>query len=233
MQKNMKYLFWDIDGTLLLTGKAGIKALKLTVKERFNKDDFEFGESMAGRTDSYIIKKIVQNYKEKYTAADAASFLITYNQLLRKTLKTSNGTLLPNVKENLEFLETQKDKYTSLILTGNCRPAAIEKVKYYQIENFFNYSLSVFGEISEEREMLSKAAYQKIFLRNPNVNPDDIIIIGDTPYDIQCAHAIGARSIAVLAGNFYSKSDIEKHNPWQIIDKLPENPKDLLSLIEG
>ena len=229
----MKYLLWDIDGTLLVTGGIGIKAISETVKQRFNKDDFEFGESMAGRTDSYIIKKIVKHYKSKYTAADAAGFFITYNQIFSKLLKSSNGNLLTNVKSTLEYLETGKDKYTSTLLTGNCKLAGIEKIKHFGINQHFNIELSTFGELSEDRELLAKAAYQKISMHDPKITPEDIIVIGDTPFDVACANAIGARSLIILEEKFHSLEAIKAENPWKIIEKLPNNPSDFINLIEG
>lgn len=228
----MKYLLWDIDGTLLVSGGAGIRAISETVKQRFNKDDFDFGETMAGRTDSYIIKKIVKQYKSKYTAADAAGFFITYNQIFSKLLKTSNGNLLTNVKKTLEYLETSKDEFTSTLLTGNCKPSGMEKVKHFGINHHFNIQLSAFGELSENREFLAEAAYQKISVQDPSVTPEDIIVIGDTPFDVSCAHAIGARSLIILEGKFNSLESIKAENPWKIIEKLPDNPIEFVNLLK-
>jgi phosphoglycolate phosphatase-like HAD superfamily hydrolase len=228
----MKYLLWDIDGTLLISGGAGIKAIGEAVKQRFHKDDFEFGESMAGRTDSYIIKKIVKNYKKKYTAADAAGFFITYNQIFNKLLPKCNGKLLTNVKTTLEYLENEKDQFTSTLLTGNCKPAGMKKVQYFGIDQHFNIELSAFGELSEDRNLLAEAAYQKISMFDPSVSPNDIIVIGDTSYDVSCAHAIGARSLIILEGKFNSLESIKAKNPWKIIEKLPDNPSDFINLIK-
>ena len=58
----------------------------------------------------------------------------------------------------------------------------------------------------------------------------DIFLIGDTPNDIICAKAIGARCLAVLAGSTYTKEQLAEHEPWKIIDKLPDEPRKLVQL---
>ena len=82
----MRILFWDIDGTLLLTQRAGIDALKESMRIRYGKNDFEFSHSLAGRTDSFIIKNAITEIKGKCTASDAAGLLITYNKILPQFL---------------------------------------------------------------------------------------------------------------------------------------------------
>ena len=71
--------------------------------------------------------------------------------------------------------------------------------------------------------MLAKAAFQKLYVQNPAIDPQDITIIGDTPHDIICANAIGARSLIVLAGSGNSEAELKKHNPWKIIPQLPND----------
>lgn len=96
----MKYLFWDIDGTLLLTQRAGIDALKESIRIRFGKKNYKFSHSLAGRTDSFIIKNVLTDIKGKYSSADAAGLLITYNKILPNSLTSHPGSLMPNVSKH-------------------------------------------------------------------------------------------------------------------------------------
>lgn len=219
----MKYLFWDIDGTLLLTARAGVDALKEAIKIRYNNDQFEFSHDLAGRTDSYIIKNAITDLKGSCRASDAAGLLILYYRLLPEALKTHPGQLLPNVKSILTYLQENETGYSSALLTGNVSNAAHLKLRHYGIEDYFDYRLSAFGELSEDRTMLAKAAFQKLYVQNPAIDPQDITIIGDTPHDIICANAIGARSLIVLAGSGHSEDELKKHNPWKIIPQLPND----------
>ena len=227
----MKYLFWDIDGTLLLTQRAGIDALKESMRIRYGKNDFEFSHSLAGRTDSFIIKNAITEIKGKCTASDAAGLLITYNKILPQFLATHKGSLLPNVNETLDFLSTKKD-YCSALLTGNCSRAAYEKVSYYGVQKYFNYQLSTFGEISEDRKILAQAALQKLYVQNPEINSNDIYIIGDTPHDIMCANSIGVKCLIVTAGSSYTEAQLNEYKPWKIIPCLPHDPQIFLDLLE-
>ena len=225
----MKYLFWDIDGTLLLSARAGIDALKEAIRIRYNNSDFNFSHELAGCTDSHIIKTAITDLKGSCRASDAAGLLILYHRLLPDALKSPPGYLLPNVKNVLTYLNQNDTGYTSALLTGNAGHAAHMKLKHYGIESFFDYNLSAFGELSEDRTTLAKVAFQRLYIQNPNIKPEEITIIGDTPHDIRCAHAIGARSLIILAGSSYSEDDLKKHNPWKMIPQLPYNSQDFLA----
>ncbi len=230
----MKYILWDIDGTLLLTGKAGIAALKEAIKQRFGKKDYEFTHGLAGRTDSFIIKEAVTDIKGRCAAGDAAGLLITYNQLLPRFMDNPNGKVLPHVITTLQYLTQKPEEYTNTVLTGNCMHAAYTKLKYYHLESYFSHQHSVFGEISEERNLLAAAALQKIQMLDPQVNPtEDIIIVGDTPHDVACAKAIGAKSIIILAGGFYSLEEIHACQPWKILPELPTSPEEFEEILKG
>ena len=200
----MNYLFWDIDGTLLLSARAGIDALKEAIRIRYNCNDFTFSHELAGCTDSHIIKRAITDIKGSCKASDAAGLLILYYRLLPEFLQSHKGRLLPNVENVLNYLDQNEAGYISALLTGNAGHAAHMKLKHYGIFLFFDYSLSAFGELSEDRTILAQAAFHKLYVKNPAIKPEEVTIIGDTPNDIKCAKAIGARSLIVLAGSSYS-----------------------------
>ena len=99
----MKYIFWDIDGTLLLTGLAGADALRAAIKELFGVENFQFSHPLAGATDSQIIKQICIDIKGRCRTFDAANILINYHRLLPKFLKERQGNLMPNVTATLAY----------------------------------------------------------------------------------------------------------------------------------
>ncbi|HIU63426.1 MAG TPA: HAD family hydrolase [Candidatus Avacidaminococcus intestinavium] len=226
----MHYLYWDIDGTLLLTGHAGIAALQEAIRLKFNTNDFQFSHTLAGCTDTQIVKTAIKEIKGSCTAADAAGVLIHYYRLLPDFLAKHHGYLLPNVEQTLASLP--KANFTSALLTGNASPAAHLKLKHFGLTTHFDYTLSVFGELSEDRDMLAQVALHKLKLQNPKITANQITIIGDTPNDIKCAHAIGARSLIVLSGSTYSATELASYHPWKIIPELPVAIKDLLAILE-
>ena len=64
----------------------------------------------------------------------------------------------------------------------------------------------------------------------PSVTADEIYVIGDTPNDVRCGKAIGARTIAIASGRF-SFEELVRCVPWWAMEKLAE-PKEFLAMIE-
>ncbi len=228
----MKYIFWDIDGTLLLTGGAGIASLTKVIKEHYFLKDFKFQKSLAGRTDSEIIKEAVLQIKGRFHAADTANLLIRYHQELPKQLKLFPGSLLYNVQPTLEFLHNPQSGYTNCLLTGNTKLGAKLKLAHYGIDQYFDFDHSAFGELSEKRTELAKILWQRFYIQNPQIDAHEFIFIGDTPNDVLCAQAIGAKSIVILNGSSYDRSAFTELKPETIIDHLPENPQDFQGLLD-
>ncbi len=229
----MKYIFWDIDGTLLLTGLAGADALRRAIKMQFGVEDFQFSHPLAGATDSYIVKQICIDIKGHCRTFDAANLLINYHRLLPQFLNERQGRLMPNVAETLAYFARQ-EAFKTCLLTGNTTSGAYYKLKRYGIDRYFDSHYAICGELSEDRNELARIALKRLQLLHPQeeISGSDIFFIGDTPNDINCAHAIGARCLAVLAGSTYSRKQLAEHKPWQLLDKLPDNPQELAQLFK-
>jgi len=226
----MKYLLWDIDGTLLLTNYAGVAALKHSIKTIYGIDNFQFTHGLAGRTDTFIAKEAIKEIKGQASPQEITALLSLYTSTLPKFLGKKAGHLLPHVQSTLENLD-KRAEVNSLLLTGNCEKAAQAKLDFFSITQYFDFELSAFGEISDLREDLAKAAWQKLHQLNNQLHIDDVIVIGDTPHDITCAAAIGARSLIVTTGSSYTKQELATYNPWKIISELPQDSEEFLSII--
>lgn len=153
----MKYIFWDIDGTLLLTGLAGADALRAAIKELFGVENFQFSHPLAGATDSQIIKQICIDIKGRCRTFDAANILINYHRLLPKFLKERQGHLMPNVTATLAYFEGLEG-FKTCLLTGNTTTGAYLKLQRYGIDKYFDSHYAVCGELSEDRSELAKIA---------------------------------------------------------------------------
>lgn len=230
----MRYLMWDIDGTLILTGGAGQDALKEVIKDYYFLDAFEFNRSLAGRTDSDIIKSVVTRLRGRCNAGEAASILIRYHMQLAKELKTHQGRILKNVEKTLTYFNHPNSKYLNCLLSGNTRTGAKLKLQHYHLDKYFDFNHSVFGESSENRSELAKIAFSRLYLAHQeNFTAEEIIFIGDTPNDVICANAIGARCLIVLDGSNYTADAFTEHKPWKMLDCLPDNPQELEKLLES
>lgn len=229
----MKHLFWDIDGTLLLTGMAGYDALCKAVQDYYFLEAYDIGQNLAGRTDSDIIKQIIVNLRGRFVPAEAASILIRYGMQLSKELPTHKGRVMKNVEKTLEYFARPGSKYENCLCTGNIHNGAKQKLAHYKLDRYFNFNHSVFGELAEDRTELAKFALHRLYLEDRSTMPDDFIFIGDTPNDVRCANAIGARCIIVLDGSSSKREDFEDIKPWKIIDALPDNPEEFACLLDG
>lgn len=223
----MKYLMWDVDGTLILTGGAGKAAMVNVIKDYYFLDAFDFTRSLAGRTDSDIIKSAVKRLRGCYVTSEAASLLIRYQMELPKQLPKFQGCVLKNVEKTLRYFQDQSSRYTNCLLTGNIRLGAKLKLQHYGLDKYFCFDRSVFGELSEKRSELAVIAWQRLSLLDPQLTKDDLIFIGDTPNDAGCANAIGARCLIILDGSSHKAGDFVQHKPWKIIDALPDDPVEL------
>lgn len=227
----MQYLMWDIDGTLVLTGGAGQDAMIKTIKDYYFLDAFAFTKSLAGRTDSEIIKSVVKRLRGRAISAEAASLLIRYHMALAKELPLHKGRVMKNVEKTLEYFGRENSGYVNCLLTGNIRDAAKLKLEHYHLYKYFNFDYSVFGETSEKRTELAIIALQRFYLRDHSVTSHDIIFIGDTPNDVRCANAIGSRCLVVLDGSSSKREDFSEVKPWQILDALPDDPAELEKML--
>lgn len=228
----MKFLLWDIDGTLMLSGGAGMDAMIKVICDYYFLDAYVFTKSLAGRTDSEIIKDVVCHIRGRFVPAEAASLLIRYQMELPKQLPLHKAFVLKNVEQTLAYFDDRSHGYENCLLTGNVKGGAHAKLNHVKLDHFFNYGHSAFGELSDDRAGLSKILWYRLFMENNQVTPRDMIFIGDTPNDVRCANAIGAPCLVVLEGSHYKTEDFQEVQPWKIIDALPDDPAELEKLFQ-
>jgi phosphoglycolate phosphatase len=201
-------LLFDIDGTLLLSGGAGIRAMTRAFEEVFGVRDGFAGSDVAGRTDRFILSNALISAGVPDTPEQHHLFREAYVPLLREEIvKPATGRygLMPGIQALLDHLRDQGSVHFAL-LTGNYEPAAYVKLGHFGIERFFGWG--AFGEESTERDELARIALRRAETRGlPAAAREQSVVIGDTPHDVTCARAIGARVLAVATGNF-SEEDL-------------------------
>jgi phosphoglycolate phosphatase-like HAD superfamily hydrolase len=148
-----------------------------------------------------------------------------YESLLPTSLPRRVGHVLPNVREILEQLRGRSD-VRSYLLTGNTRGGAKAKLTHYGLIDFFPE-----GAFAEDTRARATIAERALLLARTagHVDERDMFVIGDTPHDIECANAIGVRTIAVATGG-YSVDELRAHQPWQLFEALPP-PDEFLRLV--
>src|SRR3954469_8794811 len=123
-----RLLLFDIDGTLIHSGHAGVAALQRSLKERFKIEDDLADLEIAGMTDANIVKNILQKHQLESTPAHVAAFLDSYVHFLSSELPQRTGRILPGVLDLLEKLRSRPNVVLAL-LTGNVSRGAKLKLE--------------------------------------------------------------------------------------------------------
>ena len=209
-------LFWDIDGTLLTTGKAGVPAWEMAVREIVERD-FELASfRVAGLTDYQIAVRTFEMLDVDADESTVRRMVARYEALLPTELPKKRGHVMPNVREILDHLQRDPDVHLYL-LTGNTPGGARAKLTHYDLFKYFEGG--AFAEDAGDRASIAARALALARANSP-VGDDGAFVIGDTPHDVDCANAIGARTIAVATGG-YSRAELMTHRPWRVFDVLP------------
>jgi phosphoglycolate phosphatase-like HAD superfamily hydrolase len=148
---------------------------------------------------------------------------------------TGNGAkffqLLPGVRETLEALASHP-RYESALVTGNIKPMAQLKMELVGLDHFFTLP-GAFGDESHNRRDLPARAAERIRKHlNLDLAPEQFIVIGDTPNDIDCARHFGARAVAVSTGRMFSEAEILACEPDALLADLSDTELVLRTLSE-
>jgi phosphoglycolate phosphatase len=221
----MTVLFWDIDGTLLTTARGGMFAWDDGVREITGRDFQLQSLRVPGLTDYQIAARTCELLGLEASDTLVEQLVRRYESLLPTSLPRRVGHVLPNVREILEQLRGRGD-VRSYLLTGNTRGGAKAKLTHYGLIDFFPQG--AFAEDTRARATIAHRALE-LARQSGHVAEQDMFVIGDTPHDIECANAIGVRTIAVATGG-YSVEELREHQPWQLFAELPP-PEEFLRLV--
>lgn len=210
-------VFWDIDGTLLTTARAGIYAWEDAVREVTGRSLSFQTLPTAGLTDVEIAKLVLLEAELEPESEIVTGLLRRYESLLPSRLPLRAGQVLPGVPELLSDLAARQ--VPSLLLTGNTEAAAWAKLECYGLSTYFHDG--AFAEDGADRAGIARHAVSVAQVRHGEISRDRMIVIGDTPHDVACGRAIGARTIAVATGS-HSFEELRACAPWRAILRLPD-----------
>jgi phosphoglycolate phosphatase len=229
-----KLILFDIDGTLILSGGAGVRAMTRAFAETWGTTDALEHVDVAGRTDLIILADALALIGQRETDAERLRrFRAVYYEYLREEL-VSNGHprpkgVLPGVRALLDALAGRADVSLAL-LTGNFPESAEIKLAHFDLWHYFSWG--VYGDEALDRHDLLPLALQRHRKHAAGpIDAADVIVVGDTPHDVSCAQRGGAKVVAVATGNFDAAA-LGRCQPDVVCEDL-SNPSVLFALLDG
>jgi phosphoglycolate phosphatase len=221
-------ILWDIDGTLVSMDRAGERALLLAIKELYQRDlGVNLPVDLRGRTDTSIARDLLVHLGIPGSPQEEARLRQAYLSHMPKTMPAGNARILAGIKEALDAIHAHPEIHQAL-LTGNLKEGAKLKLGYLGLWDYFAFG--AFADDSHIRDELGPFALarakEKLGIDFP---PDRVWIIGDTPHDIACGKAIGAKTIAVATGAF-TVEELSALNPTHAFTDL-SNTQALLDVV--
>jgi phosphoglycolate phosphatase len=212
-------LLWDIDGTLIASGGAGMHALQIGLRTGLGVDGSLADIDFAGRTDRWIARRIFEKFSLPHNEENFTRLIDGYIAALPAALANPRARVLPGVREILAAAAARDDVAQGL-LTGNLRRGAQTKLGHHGLWDYFPFG--GFADDAELRNEISPHALRRAHEHAAvTFHPDRVWVIGDTPHDIECGRIIGARTLAVATGS-HTCEQLASHRPDAVLPDLAD-----------
>ncbi|TWT94584.1 HAD family hydrolase [Stieleria varia] len=222
----MRTLFFDIDGTLLITHRAGSGALQQAISLEFQVEKVNMEVVFGGATDRYLLSELLRLNGLTDNEETRGRLRRRYSRLLPTVLKETGGTVLPGVNSLLAEL-SRFPIVKSAVMTGNFAETGRMKLDHFGLGTHFCWVSG--GDLDADRDDLARRTADQWSLMHGKDAVADMIVIGDTPKDVRCARAMGAQSLAVCTGGF-TRDELTAAGATWVVDDL-EHPSALEVLI--
>ncbi|MBV9327335.1 MAG: HAD family hydrolase [Chloroflexi bacterium] len=228
-------VLWDVDGTLVRSngGRVSVSAFLRALREVAELEaELPYPKDSGGKTDEQIALEVL--ISADLAEEHAIGLLPSFRQLYLRELEAVREQLvpdlrvLPGVREALEALRERG--VTQTLLTGNLQTIARLKLTCAGLADYVDFGLGAYGSDHRDRTCLVPITRQRLRER---LGTDDanIVVVGDTPRDIACARAGGARAIAVATGNF-PRQALMAHAPDALLDDLQDTEAVVATLLQ-
>ncbi len=216
-------ILFDVDGTLINTLGAGRSAMMTAMQAVYGEtgpmDDFDFH----GKTDPEIVRSLLRATGRSDEDVDRGLGRLweRYYRELEKELAVRDGRVfaLAGVVALLDRLAGD-DRFRSGLVTGNMERGAWHKLGACGLADRFGFG--AFGSDSEHREDLPPIARDRAEATlGLSFRLEEAVVVGDTPEDIRCARASGARVLAVATGR-HTIAELAAHEPDAVVPDLSD-----------
>jgi phosphoglycolate phosphatase-like HAD superfamily hydrolase len=227
-------ILWDIDGTLVRTngGRVAVTAFLRALREVANlESETPYPKDAGGKTDEQIALEVL--VAAELAEETALGMLPAFREGYLRHLEAARERLVPDLRV-LPGVESvlaslQERGVTQSLLTGNLEPIARLKLGCAGLERYVDFELGAFGSDHRDRTCLVPITRQRLRARL-GADDLDIVVVGDTPRDIACARAGGARAVAVATGGF-SRDALGAHSPDAVLEDLHDTETVIATLL--
>jgi phosphoglycolate phosphatase-like HAD superfamily hydrolase len=218
-----RVVLFDIDGTLLASGGVGRRAMEGALLAHFGTAG-PSGYRYDGKTDRQIARESMRHagFADADIDERMESLLADYLARLEQAMASGAHDVRTHegIPELLDALQARGDVLLGL-LTGNIAPGAALKLRAAGLEPA-RFRVGAYGSDHEDRPALPAIAQRRAAeLLAHDVQGESVVIIGDTPADVQCGRGIGARAVAVATGHF-TMADLAEHAPHAVLEDFSD-----------
>ncbi|MFN2383817.1 MAG: HAD family hydrolase [Gemmatimonadota bacterium] len=225
-----RLILFDIDGTLLSAGGAPRRAFRRALADAFGTEGAAAEADFSGKTDPQIVYELMRaaGFVDGHIAARVEAVFAHYLAGLARELATeTRHRLYPGVAELVPALAADPRVVLGL-LTGNIEAGARRKLDHFGL--WHHFAVGAFGSDDADRDRLPAVAIDRAAaLTGVRFAGGAVLVVGDTPADIQCARAAGAMAIAVATGS-PSRNALAACRPDLLLDSLEDWPDALRPL---
>lgn len=216
----IRLILFDIDGTLIATGGAGERAFAEVCRAEFGVLNGTVRLHFAGRTDPSIVRDFFTHHDIEPSPENFQRFFDRYVFHLEHLLGQLDGRVLPGVHAWLSAVAARTEPPLLGLLTGNISLGARIKLGHFGLWDRFE--TGAFGDDHEDRNQLARIACARARSRlGDDLSGDEILVIGDTPRDVECARAIDAKALTVATGS-YSLDELRALCPEWAVKSLEQ-----------
>lgn len=230
----MRLVLFDIDGTLLSSEGLGRASMQRALAEVFGSPGSP-SYRYDGKTDKQIVRDVMrlEGHSDEHIDSRMERLIGRYLDGLRTGAESGKFHVRPldGVVELLDALEAREDVVLGL-LTGNVEPGAKVKLRAAGIDPA-RFRVNAFGSDHEDRPELPGIAQRRASeTLGLEIVGERLVVIGDTPADIECGRSLGARAIGVASGH-YTVEQLEAHNPYAALPSLKNTQQALETILNA
>ena len=218
-------MLWDVDGTLLRTNGVAQRAFDVAAEHVLGRPPGRHEVRMSGKTDPLIALEILLfaglSEEEARETLPRVVERLEAELAGARALVREQGYVMPGVETILAELHGDP-KVVQSVLTGNTASNAAVKLEAFALDRWIDVDVGAFGSDDSDREQLVPIALDRVRrLRGLDLGPGQVWVVGDTPRDLACARAGGARCLLVATGRF-AIEELEEAGPDELLPDLTD-----------